>query len=181
MIKNAIFVGTVIGIAFGVPVFYLSNSNMNQALRHNSQSEQIAYVAEPQQKTAKAPALSGAAVAIAMDERGHFQSDFKLNGRKVQALIDTGATYVAINKTMASRIGIKITAKDMKYKVSTANGEASAAAVLIHDVSIGKIRVYDVEALVMEDKALDGVLMGMSFLKQLDKFTVENQTLVLKQ
>jgi aspartyl protease family protein len=88
---------------------------------------------------------------------------------------------VAINKTMASRIGIKVTAQDMKFKVSTANGQAAAAAVMINEIAIGKIRVNNVPALVLEDKALDGMLMGMSFLKELDRFAIENRTLILRQ
>ncbi len=181
MIKNAIFVGMVVGIAFGVPMFYLNTTKLSENLNQPAQPEQTAVAVQPQETVKKVPALIGAAVAIPMGNGGHFQADFKLNGRKVQALIDTGATYIAINRSTAARIGIKIAAKDMKYKIATANGQAAAAPVIIRDVAIGKIRVFDVQAVVMEDNALDGVLIGMSFLKQLNKFAVENQTLIMKQ
>jgi aspartyl protease family protein len=181
MIKNAIFVGTVIGIAFGVPMFYLKTTEFNENVRPSAQSQQIAITGKAAETVTKAPALVGAAVAIPMGNAGHFQADFKLNGRKVPAMIDTGATYIAINRSTAARIGIKIAAKDMKYKISTANGQAAAAPAIIRDVAIGKIRIFDVQAVVMEDSALDGVLIGMSFLKELKTFAVENQTLVLKQ
>ena len=181
MIRHSIFFGSLIGCAVGVPMLYQGNGQFLKDWYNTKPAQQIAYKVEPQQKITGGAALSGSTVVIPMDERGHFQTDFKLNGRKINALIDTGATYVAMNKSMASRIGIKVTAQDMKFKVSTANGQAPAAAVMINEVAIGKIRVNNVPALVLDDKALDGMLMGMSFLKELDRFAIENRTLILEQ
>jgi aspartyl protease family protein len=181
MIRHSIFFGSLIGCAVGVPMLYQGNASFLKNWYDAKPVSQVAYKVEPQQKITGGASLTGSTVVIPMDERGHFQTDFKLNGRKINALIDTGATYVAINKTMASRIGIKVTAQDMKFKVSTANGQAAAAAVMINEIAIGKIRVNNVPALVLEDKALDGMLMGMSFLKELDRFAIENRTLILRQ
>jgi aspartyl protease family protein len=181
MIRHSIFFGSIIGCAIAAPMLYQGNANFLKDLYHAKATQQVAYRVEPQQKITGGASLTGSTVVIPMDERGHFQTDFKLNGRKINALIDTGATYVAINKTMASRIGIKVTAQDMKFKVTTANGQAAAAAVMINEIAIGKIRVNNVPALVLEDKALDGMLMGMSFLKELDRFAIENRTLILRQ
>jgi aspartyl protease family protein len=181
MVRHSAFFGSIIGCAIAAPMLYEGNANFLKDWYNSKPVSQVAYRVEPQQKTAGKVTLTGLKVAIPMDERGHFQADFKLNGRKINALIDTGATYVAMNKSMASRIGIKVTAQDMTYKVSTANGQAAAAAVMINEVAIGKIRVNNVPALVLDDKALDGMLMGMSFLKELNRFAIENQTLVLQQ
>ena len=181
MIKHALFVGSLIGCAVGVPIMVQNNSQSLSDWYNAKPAQQVAYKIEPQKRITGGAALNSSTVVIPMDERGHFQTEFKLNGRKISALIDTGATYVAMNRTMASRIGIKVTSQDMKHKVSTANGQASAAAVVIKEVSIGKIRVSNVQALVLEDNALDGILMGMSFLKELDRFAIENRTLVLEQ
>jgi aspartyl protease family protein len=181
MFRQSVFFGSLIGCAVAVPMMYQGNADFLKNLSAAKPAAQIAYKVEPQQKITGGTALSGTTVVIPMDERGHFQTDFKLNGRKMNALIDTGATYVAMNRTMAARIGIKVTTQDMKFKVSTANGQANAAAVMIKEVAIGKIRVNNVPALVLEDKALDGMLMGMSFLKELDRFAIENRTLILKK
>ncbi|MGL4406034.1 MAG: retropepsin-like aspartic protease family protein [Notoacmeibacter sp.] len=180
MIKHTIFFGGLIGMAVAVPLFYQNNPDLFRNLTR-SEPNQVAFKVEPEQKTSNGTSLLGNKVAIPMDERGHFQTDFKLNGRKVMALVDTGATYVAINRSTASRIGLKITTQDMKFKVTTANGQTPAASVVINEVAIGKIRVNNVPALVLDDKALDGILMGMSFLKELDKFSIENRTLILQQ
>jgi aspartyl protease family protein len=151
---------------------------MLRALWQGDETPNVAYV-QPEETRKPAQGSLGTRVTIPMDARGHFVTDFKMNGTKIVALVDTGATYVAINRSTANKIGLRITTADMKYKVSTANGQAAAAAVTIDEVSIGKIRVRNVPALVLENKALDGVLMGMSFLKELDSFSVQDRALVL--
>jgi aspartyl protease family protein len=181
MLKHSILFGIFIGATFGAPMVYMRNSDSLQQWIQSGKQQPVALNVEPQQKITPALSLSGTTAAIPIDQSGHFKADFKMNGRKLNGLIDTGATFVAINRTTASRIGIKVSSQDMKYKVATANGKAQAAGVIIKEISIGKIRINNVEALVLEDKALDGILIGMSFLKQLNRFSVENQTMILKQ
>lgn len=141
----------------------------------------VIHVNPDQAKYAKSIELTGRRVRMAMDAEGHFSGEFKLNGRRVEALVDTGATLVAINRSTARRIGLSLTPSDFKYEVNTANGVTKAAAAKIESLQIGRIFVTDVEAVVLEDRALSGALIGMSFLKQLKKFNVENQTLLLEQ
>jgi aspartyl protease family protein len=125
--------------------------------------------------------LSGRRARVAMDRSGHFVTDFRLNGRSVAAMVDTGATLVAVNTSTARRIGIKLVPSDFKYTVKTANGTVAAAAAVIDEVTIGRITIDNVQAAVLPDRALDGTLVGMSFLGQLRSFNVENGALVLEQ
>ena len=90
-----------------------------------------------------------------------------MNGKTVKALVDTGATMVAINKSTARRLGINVSPADFIYEVNTANGKAKVAPAVIREIQIGRVKVRDVEAAVLEDKALDGTLLGMTFLKRL--------------
>lgn len=123
----------------------------------------------------------GRKVRIAADQNGHFNADFRLNGRSVDAMVDTGATLVAMNVSTARRIGIRVMASDFKYTVKTANGDTRAAGVTIDRLQIGRIHVEDVEAVVLDDRALEGTLIGVSFLKRLAKYQVENGALLLVQ
>jgi aspartyl protease family protein len=125
--------------------------------------------------------LLGRKVRIEADQFGHFNADFRLNGRSVGAMIDTGATLVAMNASTARRIGIKIMPADFKYTVRTANGETRAAGVKIERLQIGRILVESVDAVVLDDKALDGTLIGVSFLNRLAKYQVENGALLMVQ
>ena len=96
-------------------------------------------------------------------------------------MIDTGATVVAINKAMASRAGFSLKPTDFTSKVSTANGTIAAAPITLESVQIGRIKVNNVAAVVLDDAALPGVLIGMSFLNQLKKFGVEDDRMVLAE
>ncbi len=123
----------------------------------------------------------GRKVMIQPDARGHFQAAFKINGRQADALIDTGATVVALNLSTARRTGIALGPDDFVGEVDTANGRARAAMSRIGTLQIGRIELNDVEAVVLDDKALGTNLIGMSFLKRLDKYQVENGALLLVQ
>ena len=129
---------------------------------------------------AKRAALSGEE-RIDMNRQGHFIAQFRMNGRPVEAMVDTGATMVAINKSTARRLGISVIPADFKYLVTTANGKIKVARAVIQSIEIGGVRVRDVEAAVLDDRALEGTLLGMSFLRALKSFSVEDNELILKQ
>lgn len=114
------------------------------------------------------------------DRAGHFVADFSFNSRRVKAVVDTGATLIALNESEARRAGISVRPNEFVYFVNTANGRARAARVTIDEVRLGSIRVRNVEALVLEDEALDTVLIGMSFLNRLRNFEISNGTLEMK-
>lgn len=111
----------------------------------------------------------GRKVRIDADARGHFLSEFKLNGRRVEAMVDTGATLVALNLSTARRLGLGIDATDFKYSVETANSSTRAATVILKSLEIGRIRAENVEAVVLDDKALSNTLIGVSFLNRLTR------------
>lgn len=125
--------------------------------------------------------LLGRKVLVRADPRGHYMADFKLNGRRVEALVDTGATVVAINRSTARRIGLALANADFRYEVQTANGKAKAASVTLERIEIGRISIENIKAVVLEDKALEGVLVGMSFLSRLSKYQVQDGALVMQQ
>ncbi len=52
---------------------------------------------------------------------------------------------------------------------------------MLNSVEIGRIRVENVEAIVLRDEALSGILLGMSFLKRLRHYEVANGALILTQ
>lgn len=132
-------------------------------------------------KTAAHPVAAAGSYTLKADRSGHFSGDFRLDGRAVSGLVDTGATFVAMNETTARRLGFTSNSLDFRYAVSTANGPARAAQVILDRVEIGSIRARDIEAFVLKDEALDGTLIGMSFLRKLKSYSVENGRMVLKQ
>jgi aspartyl protease family protein len=183
MMRNMVLLGLAIGVSVSVPLYFEASSKRPQSWFG---SENAAHTA-PQARNGGSQVASagltpsGRMVELAPDARGHFLGEFKVNGRRVEALVDTGATLVAINVSTARRIGIVLKAEDYKYTVDTANGPTRAAAVNIDSLQIGRIFVEDVQAVVLDDAALTGTLMVMSFLKRLTKFQVEDGALLLVQ
>jgi aspartyl protease family protein len=186
MLRNAILIGICIGSSVSVPLIYRNNPALFQALLESSEREAVTVaelppVANKPMTVSASPASSGRKVEIAADDRGHYVGDFKINGRKVEAMIDTGATAVAFNLSTARRLGIPVKSSDMKNAVSTANGQARATLVMVDRLEIGRITVENVQALVLEDQALSDTLIGMTFLNRLKKFQVDQGTLLLVQ
>lgn len=116
---------------------------------------------------------------IDVDPNGHFTGLFAINGRKEEGMVDTGASMVAINVSTAQRIGIDRADLDFRYAVDTANGKARAAYIRLDRIEIGPVRMENIGAMVLEDKALSGTLIGMSFLKGLSSYRVEDGRLHL--
>lgn len=125
--------------------------------------------------------LSGRKVRLAADASGHFTADFRLNGRSVAGLIDSGATVVALNRATARRIGVNVAESAFTGHAQTANGRVRAAPVTIDKLSLGRIELRDVEAIVLDDRALRDTLIGMSFLSRLKRYSVEDGALTLEQ
>jgi len=128
------------------------------------------------------PKPGSGAVAKASD--GHFWADAQVSGvqgpiQNVHFLVDTGATAVALTPKDAEKLGIK--PADLKYahNITTAGGQARAAAVTLASISINGARLENVQALVVSD-GLDVSLLGMSYLGRLSSFQATRQALFLR-
>lgn len=128
---------------------------------------------------ARPPAIRNGQARIRIGRDGHFRTDAKLNYRSVAVLVDTGASSVALPRSVAERIGIRLHDRDFRHTARTANGETAMAIATLERVEIGGVLVRDVEAAVLNDASLGTVLLGMSFLGKLRRFSVERGELVL--
>jgi len=125
--------------------------------------------------------LAGRTARAKMNRNGHFYFNTRMNGVPVKVMVDTGATGVAINRSTARRLGIRLKNSDFKYKSNTANGVTSYAAAMIDEIQIGRLIVTDVRAAVLKDSSLSSTLLGMTFLRRLRKFEINRETLILTQ
>jgi aspartyl protease family protein len=122
-------------------------------------------------------ASTAPSVVLQADGRGHFIVNAQVNGAPLRALVDTGATSVAINMSDARRAGVNF-AEARRVWVQTAGGPRQALAVRLASVRVGDVLVPDVEASVSEANELPIALLGMSFLNQLE-MQRSGQTLTL--
>lgn len=113
------------------------------------------------------------------NEQGHFAGRFRINGKPVDSLIDTGATFVTMSETTARNLGYGGNELRFRYEVVTANGKVKAARVNLKSIDIGTVSVRNVDAMVIRGKDLAYPLIGMSFLKKLSAYRAENDELKL--
>lgn len=118
-------------------------------------------------------------VRISSQEGGHYWAAAQINGRTVNVVIDTGATSVSMGASAAKSLGIDYS-RGQPIRMSTANGVTEGRQVILKKVTIGEISQYNVGATVSLNDALPVILLGNSFLSNVDMRT-ENGVLVLEQ
>ncbi|MCP4619843.1 MAG: TIGR02281 family clan AA aspartic protease [Bradyrhizobium sp.] len=124
---------------------------------------------------------SGRSISIPRDARGHFQTDARIDGQRIDFMVDTGASVVALNERSAARFGLRPSRGDYNATVTTANGTIKAARARIAMMDVGGLIVRDVDAMVLPDEALSENLLGLSFLSKLKRFEYANGRLVMEQ
>lgn len=104
---------------------------------------------------------------IYKDESGMYRTSGFINGLPVHFLVDTGATTVAMNNSEARRLGIDYIVDGEPAYVQTASGVAAAHRVKLNTIAVGKIKLSNIDAMVIEGDSPTEVLLGMSFLGRL--------------
>lgn len=143
MSKNGVFL-TVIWLCVAGAFYYLMDNvqNPNKLHRLGSSNE----------------------VVLKRGIDGHYRSEALINGKKVNVLVDTGATGVAISQPVADRLGLKSLSA---IRTSTANGDTVSYMVRLNSVKLGGIEANNVSASITPGLTGD-VLLGMSFLGRMD-------------
>ncbi len=107
---------------------------------------------------------NSASVVLKRGLDGHYRTEALINGKKVDVLVDTGATGVAISQKVADRLNLK---SINAVRTNTANGDSIGYMVRLESVKIGGVSADNVAAMIAP--GLDGdVLLGMSFLGRMD-------------
>lgn len=111
----------------------------------------------------------------------HFRVEARVDGRRVDFMVDTGASLVVLRESSASMVGLHPMPRDYTATVSTANGKVKAAPTRLSRIQIGDITVFDVTALVLPDEALSQNLLGVSYLSRLRRYEFASGRLILEQ
>ena len=107
---------------------------------------------------------------------GHYRAEALINNQKVDVLVDTGATGVAISQRVADKLGLK---SIDAVRTNTANGDSVGYMVRLESVKVGGVEAQNVAAMIAP--GLDGdVLLGMSYLGRMDVRLYKNE-MTIKQ
>ncbi len=129
-----------------------------------------------------------AAVAIGSGETilhpswdGHYRTGALLNGSEINLLVDTGASLVLLRYEDAVASGIDMAALDYSLPVTTAGAKAFVAPIVLPQISIGSVTMYNVRAAVGGPDLLHTSLLGMSFLENLTETIIRGDRMILRQ
>ena len=147
---------------------------------NNARPAPAMMAARPASATAPTPAYSRS-VVVPRDQRGHFEVEGRVDGRRLDFMVDTGASVIALTASDAATLGIHPAERDFPALVKTANGTVRGAPTRLDTVAIDDLVVRDVDAMVLPDGALSDNLLGLSFLSRLRRFEYSDGKLVLEQ
>lgn len=109
-------------------------------------------------------AVSEKRVTIQRDQALQYRTAARINGRRAQVMVDTGANIVALNSAEARRLGVSLDGA-RRGNVETAGGNTMAWQVNLDSVDVGGIRVNNVPATVLEGAFPSTILLGMTYLR----------------
>jgi aspartyl protease family protein len=104
---------------------------------------------------------------------------------EVRFLVDTGASSVALTAADAERLGLHTDQLIYSRPIYTAEGQASAAPVILSRLVVAGVELREVNALVLKPDphraAPQASLLGMSYLGRLSRMTATRDGLVLER
>lgn len=127
-------------------------------------------------------AVTGAGDTVTITRRrdGDFRVEAEVNGQVQPFVFDTGASAVVLTAEGAAALGIRPAESEFSTRISTANGTAYAAPIMIEAITIGPITERRVSGLVARSGMLSQNLLGQSFLTRLPGYEVRGDRLILR-
>ena len=166
-VRQLMIWGGLAVLLYGIAMY----RNMLPLLPAESPAAAVALPASPPDR------VSGNALVYHADRSGQFWIDAIVNGASVRFVVDTGAYMVTLTRSDALAAGFNRGNLDYSVITSTANGQARNAPVRLRELRIGQLAINDVQALVTDN--LNTSLLGMSFLKRLQRFEIGEGTLTI--
>jgi aspartyl protease family protein len=109
---------------------------------------------------------TGATVAISR-ANNQYRTTGSINGRPVMFLVDTGATVVAMNAKHARGLGLDLR-QAKPFNATTASGQVKSLQLMVSQMSVGDIKVNNVSVAVLPGDFPVDILLGMSFLRNIE-------------
>lgn len=109
---------------------------------------------------------------------GHFYADVAINGSTVRALVDTGASAIALSREDARSAGIATSIGMPNVVGEGADGEVYGEVVTLESVALGHRVAEDMPAVVLNSGRQ--TLLGQSFLATFESVEIRGDTMVLR-
>ncbi|WP_164843986.1 retropepsin-like aspartic protease family protein [Croceicoccus ponticola] len=123
--------------------------------------------------------LSGEMV-LQQRQDGHFYASPTVNSVPIEALVDTGASVIALTGADAEAIGLNWDQSDIGIIGRGANGPIQGVQVRLDTVQLGNFEVHDVDAMIIPE-GLHVTLLGQSFLSRIPNVEIANGQMNLSE
>ena len=124
------------------------------------------------------PAPSPRETKLERRGNGHFYADPAINGQPVHVVIDTGASFVALTKDDARRIGIPFEESEFDVVGTGASGPVRGKLIELEKIDLDGKEVRKVRGAVLE--GLDISLLGQSYLSRIGSVQMSGDEMVLR-
>ena len=122
--------------------------------------------------------LDSGAVRLERSANGHFYADVLINGASIRALVDTGASGIALSREDARSAGVATSIGMPNVVGRGADGDVRGEFVTLATVSLGDKTVEDMNAMVLN--AGEQSLLGQDFLSRFAAVEIRGDTMVLR-
>jgi aspartyl protease family protein len=109
---------------------------------------------------------------------GHFYADVQINGASVHALVDTGASAIALSREDARTAGVATSIAMPEVIGRGADGDVYGEQVTLERVVLGHRSAENMPAIVLN--AGEQTLLGQNFLARFDAVEIRGDTMVLR-
>lgn len=180
MLRTYIFVALLLGVAAAM-LGRAPHTNAAQA-----KGSTIAVHSEDVAESAPVPVQSARqsineldqSIELTRDGNGYFYADVQINGAPVHAVIDTGATVVALSRDDARAAGIATSIGMNDVIGQGADGVVRGEQVMLDRVTLGQKTEEGVPAVVLSNGGQS--LLGQSFLTRFASVKIEGDKMVLR-
>ena len=109
---------------------------------------------------------------------GHFYADVEINGATIHALVDTGASGIALSREDARSAGVATSISMPDVVGRGANGEVYGEHVTLDRVVLGHQSAENMPAIVLNGG--EETLLGQSFLSKFESVEIRGDWMVLR-
>jgi aspartyl protease family protein len=122
--------------------------------------------------------VSDGMIELQRSSDGHFYADVQINGATIHALVDTGASEIALSRADASSAGLATSIGMPEVVGAGADGDVHGEAVKLDRVILGHKAAEGMSAVILSTG--EQSLLGQSFLSRFDSVEIRGDVMILR-
>jgi aspartyl protease family protein len=123
--------------------------------------------------------VEGSEIRLTRQDDGHFWLRAKLNGYDADMMVDSGASFSAINGETARAAKLTLDPESEAVELNTANGVVKARTATVKSLIVGDVELQDHDV-VVSDGFGDTNVVGMNFLDGFESWNVTGDVMTLR-